>query len=55
MESKLLKIQEDLTEEIKSRSHPVQSEFEKGAKHGLLIASRIVAEAAMKDGEVNGL
>jgi hypothetical protein len=54
MESKLLKIQEDLTEEIKIRSHPVQSEFEKGAKHGLLIAFRIV-KAVMKDGEKIGL
>jgi hypothetical protein len=55
MENKFLKIQEDLTEEIKIRSHPVQSEFEKGAKHGLLIASRIVAQATMKDGEKIGL
>ena len=55
MESKLVKVQEDIMDEIKKRSHPVQSEFEKGAKFGLLIASRIVAEAAMKDGEKVGL
>jgi hypothetical protein len=50
MENHLLKAQSSIANEIKSRSHHIQSEFERGTKHGLLIASRILAEQVMKEG-----
>ncbi len=45
-----MKVKADIASEIKSRSHHIQSEFERGAKFGLLIASRILAEEVMKEG-----
>jgi hypothetical protein len=50
MENHLVNAQTSITNEIKSRNHHIQSEFERGAKHGLLIASRILAEEVMKEG-----
>ncbi|NMH68585.1 hypothetical protein HF072_07300 [Bacillus sp. RO3] len=50
MGNHLLNAQKSIAKEIKKRSHHIQSEFEKGSKHGLMIASGIIAEQVMKEG-----